>query len=384
MTRRAWTWLTTAWLVSALLALLLIGWPRMTVSGQGFSQARTVFTVVNAVSLSGLPQIVGVDQLKAPARAALALTMLLSAALWLAAGATLARRILCPGLPARIVVRAMALYAAVACVLALAGLAWTGGLVNLVSLVTHSGTWTGAAPTLRSPWWWLGALPLGAWATLGMPCLMCWLAGREAPQALVTHARATLAGLSVAFLVFTAALTPTLATAMPWRDGLALGASLGAGGRTLGLPIGYATDWPRATQWLLLAGMLVGGGSASLAGGLKVTAIGELLSGLRAAWRGQAPGRAAVLAAAWLGVLVGMVGLTTLALLVSEPQMPGDRVLFLAASAVSNAGLAHDPVTVGRTGLYLLSAAMLSGRIAPLLMLWWQARAAPGSQRLIA
>ena len=54
--------------------------------------------------------------------------------------------------------------------------------------------------------------------------------------------------------------------------------------------------------------------------------------------------------------------------------MSADRLLFLSVSAASNVGLSQDPVSMTGPGLYTLSAVMLAGRVAPVLVLWWMAR----------
>jgi Trk-type K+ transport system membrane component len=56
--------------------------------------------------------------------------------------------------------------------------------------------------------------------------------------------------------------------------------------------------------------------------------------------------------------------------------MSGDQLLFLAVSATSNVGLAHDPVSIVGPGLYTLCALMLAGCLAPVFVLWWMARTA--------
>ena len=60
-------------------------------------------------------------------------------------------------------------------------------------------------------------------------------------------------------------------------------------------------------------------------------------------------------------------------LLVTEPDIAADRLLFLSFSAVSNVGLSHDPVSITGNGLFTLSGMMLAGRLAPLFVLWWMA-----------
>ena len=62
------------------------------------------------------------------------------------------------------------------------------------------------------------------------------------------------------------------------------------------------------------------------------------------------------------------------------PDLPADRSLFLAVSAVSNVGLSHDPIGITGPGLYVLSTLMLAGRVAPLLVLWWMVKVAPDAE----
>ena len=45
--------------------------------------------------------------------------------------------------------------------------------------------------------------------------------------------------------------------------------------------------------------------------------------------------------------------------------MRGDRLLFLAASALGNVGLSHDRVVPSTAGLYVLSATMFGESSAP-------------------
>jgi Trk-type K+ transport system membrane component len=83
------------------------------------------------------------------------------------------------------------------------------------------------------------------------------------------------------------------------------------------------------------------------------------------------------IALVWLAMYAGVLLASLLALLMSEPQMPADRLLFLATSALGNVGLSHDPVSVSDVGLAVLSTTMLIGRIAPVLILWWTVRTTP-------
>ena len=53
--------------------------------------------------------------------------------------------------------------------------------------------------------------------------------------------------------------------------------------------------------------------------------------------------------------------------------MPADRALFIIISAVSNVGLSHDPLGVNPDNAFVLSSAMLLGRLMPMIILWWTA-----------
>ena len=61
----------------------------------------------------------------------------------------------------------------------------------------------------------------------------------------------------------------------------------------------------------------------------------------------------------------------------TKGDLPADHVLFLAISALSNVGLSHNLVQLSPAGPFILSAAMLAGRMTPLLILWWMADTTP-------
>ena len=77
----------------------------------------------------------------------------------------------------------------------------------------------------------------------------------------------------------------------------------------------------------------------------------------------------------WVGLYAAIVFGGLLLLLWRVPDMSADRLLFLAVSAASNVGLSHDPVPTAGPGLYTLCLLMLAGRIVPVAVLWWMARA---------
>ena len=75
--------------------------------------------------------------------------------------------------------------------------------------------------------------------------------------------------------------------------------------------------------------------------------------------------------------------MATLLLLQFSPEAPADRLFFDAVSAASNVGLAHEPLTLGRGGSYVLAASMLAGRFAPLMVLWWMADTTKGAEMAV-
>ncbi len=75
----------------------------------------------------------------------------------------------------------------------------------------------------------------------------------------------------------------------------------------------------------------------------------------------------------WAGVYFAALLVFQLLLLSEQPQIPGDRLLFITISALSNVGLSHDTIAATGPSLYYLAAAMFAGRVVPLLMLWWMA-----------
>jgi trk system potassium uptake protein TrkH len=126
-------------------------------------------------------------------------------------------------------------------------------------------------------------------------------------------------------------------------------------------------------QWLLIGLMLIGAAPAGSGGGMKVTSLFHLWRGTRRALNREGGLRITGIAAAWIAAYLAIVFLTLLGLLATLPDMPADRLVFLAASAVGNVGLSHDPLAVTGGGLWIMCLAMLIGRLAPLAVLGWAA-----------
>lgn len=124
-----------------------------------------------------------------------------------------------------------------------------------------------------------------------------------------------------------------------------------------------------ATRWLTGLIALLGSAPGSTGAGAGVLAIAVLAT---LAFQPKRADTLPVIAVAWQGVLViGLLWAATFGLLLAMlPQLPADRVAVLAAGAVGNVGISVDPVDAADADAFVLSAAMLLGRIASLAMLY--------------
>ena len=234
----------------------------------------------------------------------------------------------------------------------------------------------GALPGKSSLATQLGLMPLAVLGGLGLPVLLHLVdrVFRRAPAS--THVRAVLTWTAV---VYTAGVVLLLAvdgpplhgTGSQWRRALIDASTLSLNARSAGFPFSFATEWSRGVQWVAMLLMLIGGASGGTAGGVKVNTVGVLVG----AAADPCSLRTSPLAVAvrWVMIYGTGLGISLLAVLTTEPQIPGDRVLFLVVSAFSNVGLSHDPVVLSDSGWWVMAAVMLIGRLTPILTLWWMA-----------
>jgi trk system potassium uptake protein TrkH len=229
-------------------------------------------------------------------------------------------------------------------------------------------------------------LPLAFVGGLGLPVVMELFdraTGGARGRPLSVHTRTvfvTSAALYLAgTLIFLALLSPrripeSNSGAARWQEALASSSAASLNARTAGFAFEFAGGYPRTMQWVLMLFMAIGASSAGTGGGLKGTTVVQLVAGVRSALRGERVPRAFGIAAAWLCLYAAMVFVALLLLLWRVPDMSADRLLFLSVSAASNVGMSQDPISMTGPGLYTLSAVMLAGRIAPVIILWWTAR----------
>jgi len=255
---------------------------------------------------------------------------------------------------------------------------------DALSAFGNSGLYAGRLPGEAAWQSHLVLLPLALIGGLGLPVIMeLWERPRRGGERLSSHTLSVLAWTAGVYLVCALLL---LALQWPdnsfiaWRHTVATVSREAINARSAGFPFDFATYWPRVVQWVTIALMIVGAAPAGTGGGVKVTTLAVISAGTRDALRDRPAGRLFGVALIWLAVYTLMLGIALLVLLTTEPQMPGDRLLFLAASALGNVGISHDPIALSQAGWYALSATMLAGRVAPVLMLWWVVDSAPSAQ----
>lgn len=351
------------------------------VKGNALSGDRALFAAVNVATLTGLQVSVGPDQFLHGGRVAVFVITALAALLSMIIGASAVVRIVrLPYSDLRIAGWSFGA-CAIATALGWAALAgeetsgFEGAFLGL-SAFANSGLHFGPLPGVTTWQSQIVLAPLAALGGLGLPVVMELfdrVVGRRAE--LSFYSRTVLGMTGGIYLVTTGFFFWMLAAhaGADWRTALATASVTSIDARTCGLGYQFANGLPRAMQWVLMAVMIVGAGSAGTAGGVKVTTVAELCRGARRALRGETSGRAFGIAATWAAVYIAVIGVAQVVLVTVAPQVPADRMLFDLVSATGNVGLSADVLSIVGAPLYVLSAAMFFGRFAPLLILWWMA-----------
>jgi trk system potassium uptake protein TrkH len=249
-------------------------------------------------------------------------------------------------------------------------------LLQAASAFGSSGVWMGDAPGLFDGRTHLILLPLAVLGGLSLPVLMDLIDALRGRRALSQH---TMSVLKLSAIVFLVGLLVLFVLRLPddgktARKVAASSLIESINTRTAGLPFEFAADFPRYLQWVLIVLMAIGAAPGGTAGGLKVTTIGTLFRGVRETLSVKNPGRIFGMALVWLAAFVSIIFVSLLFLLWTEPGLEADRLLFIVTSAATNCGMAPDRVGIVGTGMYVLSLTMLTGRILPILILWWVVR----------
>jgi len=369
-------------------------YPGVVASGNETTVDRAIFTALNAATLTGFQQTMGVREMSATGWIGPTLLLALTFAgslLSLMVGGLAAARILRLRHTTWQIIRAALVSVLLAAVAGGAVLVGSGRIVfeavfQAASAFGNSGLWLGAAPSTTAAASYLVLLPLAVLGGLGLPVLIELSDRMFGGLPLSRHSRVVLALAAIVYLIGLAALvaaqTPAAAGGgwPAWHDTLASCSVAAINSRTAGMPFESPAAFTAAGQWVLMALMLIGAAPAGTAGGLKVTTFWHLAAGVRDALAGRAVHRAAGIAAVWVCIYLLVLFAGFLLLLVAVPQVPADRLLFLTTSAIGNVGLSHDPVSITGSGLLVLSGLMLFGRLAPLAVLWWMAETTTDAQ----
>lgn len=247
-----------------------------------------------------------------------------------------------------------------------------GGLLSFVSAAANSGLHT-TPPDVIWPQLHTVLLPLAYLGGLGPVVVIdAWLVLTRKGHRLSTYSRLTLSAGAAVFLLLTGMFYLTGPAEMG-AGGSALARATAVAGSVAsgwGVPVEYANAWPRAVPVLAVLAGATGLAVGAASGGVGATTLAVVVSGLVRGGRGKAVGRlfflSLALAVAFAGLAVG----TYLLLLTTEPQLQADRLLLLAVGAPANASISDDAVSVVGPGLFVLSLAMLAGRVLTLTAVW--------------
>jgi len=402
------------WLFPAYIFLILAGFfalrsPGIMPSGNQLNPDRAVFTSVNAATLTGFQLSIHPSVFSVGGKVILLLLTVAGTLFTLIVGGMAARRILrLPWPDARIVAAACIAEIFVLLIGAFAtgergAEKLVGGMVQSAAAWANSGLYVDAAPEPGSLYTHVVLLPLSVFGGLGITVLIEIVDALLLRRPLSPHARRVLSMTALLFLVgFVGCLLfqVTDLQALGWRkegsvswsDALrnmlphivesASATSINA--RTAGMAILPVYSFPRAMAFFVMLLMMIGASPAGTGGGLKTTTVYELATAPVRLLRGLPLSRTTGIAATWFGLYLLALVFFQMMLLWAEREMPGDRVLFVTVSALSNVGLSHDIISMTRSSVLLVAAAMFFGRVAPLLILWWMADTTRDAELLVA
>lgn len=228
--------------------------------------------------------------------------------------------------------------------------------------------------------WWIGlSIIFGTFiGALGFPVVLNIARTWRTPRRWSLHTKLTLAtyaALTVGSALMIGAFewtNPDTLGERPLDERILISLVYSVNTRSSGLATIDVGAMRESTWFLQDALMFVGGGSASTAGGIKVTTLAVLLLAIIAEARGDrdldafgkripyATGRLAV-AVAFIGATA--VGLATLVILTLEKSMHLDVILFEVISAFATCGLSTGiTAELSDASTYVLTALMFTGR----------------------
>lgn len=261
------------------------------------------------------------------------------------------------------------------------GAATWHGVFYAVSAFNNAGfipTEQGLLP-YASDWWVLLPIIVGVFiGSLGFPVILNVVKSWRRPSRWSLHAKLTLT-TSVALVVFGSIMVAAFEWTNPktfggegWSSTILASLFAGVMPRSGGFSTVDVSQMHEGTWLLNDALMFVGGGSASTAGGIKVTTLAVMLLAIVAEARGdrdvEAFGRRIPREALQVAIAVSLVSATiiltaSLLLMAIAPTLSLDVVLFEVISAFATCGLStgitpHLP----EAGKYVLTVLMFIGR----------------------
>lgn len=378
--------------VTAYLLLLVVGagvfhmeasMPR----GNQMNVPRSIFTSVNAITLTGFQQGIPINDYQMPGRVMLLALTIAGTLFALILGAMAIVRILNLSYSiADIILAAITIQILVILVGAVAPLdeaSLFNSIFQTASAFGNSGLYLGILPSIKAWQTHVVLLPLAVLGGLGLPVLMELFGKGKLSDYSCRVIRLT-AGFYLGSVLVLWALQldgskllisgQSPADLCRYIGQTIVSSSVEAiNTRSAGFSWQSIDAWPRTVQWVVLILMMIGASPGGTAGGIKTTTLYEIFCNGDRLLLGQVLSRTFGIALLWVGIFLLMVATGMMLLLIGAPEVPGDRLLFLAVSAVSNTGLSHDPITLSWSGLWPLSLLMFAGKIVPLIILWWMA-----------
>lgn len=368
----------------------------LTTSGMEPSTAAAFFRIVNASTLTGFQSTLAIDEYRLSGQVIMFVLTVVSSLTMLIVGGSALAKILDMPFEAGHIAKATFLIYGIAVligttILAISGTSGWPAMFQAVSAFGNSGLFMGELPAWSDWRTHIILLPLAVLGGLSIPVLLDLMRSTDSEHVLHQHTRTVLtttAALYVLGVLFIAGpeifqihldwegMTggPTDPTFMEEARPVIVRASVSTlNSRTLGMPFGAFQELSFSSQWIVLLLMLLGGSPASTASGIKIITLYILIRDSVNILRGKQVSRVFGIAGLWTIGYLGAVFVTTVLLIYSAPQVPADRMLFLAASAVGNVGTSHSPVSLTELGMYVASGAMLFGRFAPIVIMLWAA-----------
>lgn len=385
------------WLFPAYIFMILVGFfalraPSVMPAGNELNPDRAIFTSVNAATLTGFQLSIHPSEFFTPGKVILLLLTVLGTLFTLIVGGLATKRVLrLPWQDRRIYAAAIVIEAFVLIMGAFSGgTNIVGGMTQTAAAWGNSGLYVDHPPAAGDLYTHAVLLPLAVFGGLGLVVVLQLFDLMVRGTPLNRHARLVLqmtASLFLAGLAGCVILQVLDLESMGMRKTESWAGAFGRlfprilttssvtslNARTAGLAVYPVYQFPRSMAFFVILLMMIGASPSGTGGGLKTTTVYELFAGPWRVLRGKPAGRTFGIAATWLGLYLLALAVVQTLLLWAEPQMPGDRLLFVTVSALSNVGLSHDVLSMTRASLLLVSAAMFFGRITPLLILWWMA-----------